>query len=58
MQRDQLFGAQGKLCLGTPIVITEFNFKNIWRQNLDDSSNFTTLKLALRQVIDQRNRIE
>jgi len=58
MQRDQLFGAQGKLCLGTPIVITEFNFKNIRCQNLDDSSNFTTLKLALRQIIDQRNCIE
>ena len=58
MERNELLGAHGKLCVGTPIVITEFNLKNIRRQNLNDRSNFTTLELALRQIVDQSNRIE
>ncbi len=50
MKYDNLVGAQGKLRVCSPFVIAKLNLVSIRRENFNYCSNFTSLKLTLRQI--------
>ena len=58
MKDDNLVGAQGKLRVCSSFIIAKLNFISIRCKNFNYGPDFTSLKLALRQIFKQGDCIK
>lgn len=58
MQNHQLVCFQSQTGECASAIVGKLNFKYIWSQNLDDSSDLSAAKLTVGQILRQRHNVE